>query len=320
MRSINPLSAAFLVIVLFTLGCVDSSSAGTLKQGNGIVFNSFAFAPDKLKDNQISVLSLSFQNIGETKTGEVYVYLFGLSNDWNITANPNVASATTPTIISKQKMKLNSMNAPDMDAKTPGEAVFISWPLRAPKDLPNSISFDYNAMARVCYEYNTTANAKVEVYSEEEYISKQIDTKIKQHPIVLTQTRAPIQIEIDSMQPVVYTNEIIFKIRMSNSGGGTIISNNCKDIDNVTIDNDLFKSLQSFDLKISGIVCTPSVDAKEVYFFKDKSGKMTASFSMVCPVSGSNTPYQTSDLLLNFKYNYYIDTKAVASVEGTKNY
>ncbi|MBW6451143.1 MAG: hypothetical protein K0B02_00245 [DPANN group archaeon] len=309
-----------MLIILFTSGCVYSSGVGVFRLGNGVVFNSLDFSPPAVKDNELSVLSLNFENTGSVKTGDVYVYLFGLSNDWTI-SEPNIVSPRNYMISDDSKIILNPLSPPYEVMKVPGDTVYISWPLRAPEELPKDMSFDFNAMVRVCYGYSTIANAKVVMYSKEEYLSKQIDGGIRQQPIVLEQTRGPIKLEITSLQPLVYKDNIVLKLNLYDVGGGTLIKN-CSEIDDYTLDNELFKALQDFDLKIAGIDCdTGSLKADEVYFFKNQAGKTSASFTMECPISsGGAVPMQVSDLILRFDYNYYIDAKTLVSVEGTKAY
>lgn len=306
----------FIVMALTVIaaGCV--SPFDSFSGGPGVSASSLSFSPSKVNSNQLAKLSVSVENQGDYEISEDdgYMYLFGLPlpDDWKIESGE-----TTQTFgLMQSQVRGGRQYA--------GEKKDFQWVLRAPGNLPRDESFSYTAQARVCYPYKTKVWGKVEVISEDEWLDKQP----RGRQIEYQQTRGPIKIDMISTQPLVGKDDTKIKLRITNSGDGTVTSNKCGIFDEMPESgggesgdsNDGASASAAQDylsnmnlIKVGNTDCTFE-EADGIYLQKGKSKEVTVNCDLP-PLEG--LPSQSDDFSIEFEYNYYTDRSASILVVGT---
>ncbi|MBW6461474.1 MAG: hypothetical protein K0B07_00275 [DPANN group archaeon] len=316
----------FVAVVLFLSGCTGdtystgSSSSGFSGYGNGIKIQSFGFSSDKVYSGIPAVLSVEMQNLGAKDTENIYVYLYGLSrgeNEWFNDISDIDYSGAEMASGDPRILVIDSLMAPVKSMDSSGESAYISWVMDAPRDLPEEQVFKYSAGVRICYPYETTAVAKIEVLGKEEYLSRNSNGRLKMHPIVLSTTAGPIEVVMTTEQPMLLTegDKLTFRAKLVDRGGGTITMNDC--IGAVDWENnvlDLFTLHDKVIITLGGRDC--ELGLRELYFKISNSEPPTADFPVTCSVPSFDTPELSLDLAMKLDYNYFIDKSAVISVEG----
>ncbi len=309
------LVAVVSVAVVFVSGCnIDQLSLGgdSFAMGNGIQVNSFAFKPARLVSGQSTMLTLDMQNMGGLSVDKVHVILFGLSNDWY-----EGAEVVGITVSDKQRLDIGDMRAADSELRTPGQKRSIVWKLKSPVEPLEGIEFNHRAYARVCYPYKTRVSAKVEIVGVDEWLVMEQKGSFSQHPISVKQTASPIQISIESMQPIIADGELRMEMRVANVGGGSAFST-ADDCSN------MFKGSggvgdNMLDLN-TVVISIPGCEVLGV----DDSGSISltrgAERSVIVKCSGdmfsSSVPRKELSLDIVFSYNYYIDAEAGVVLVG----
>ncbi len=316
------LVAVVSVAVVFVSGCnIDQLSLGgdSFAMGNGVQVNSFAFKPARLVSGQSTMLTLDMQNMGGLSVDKVHVNLYGLSNEWYTDSKMiGDVSSSDP-----RAFDVVGMRAADAELKTPGQKRSIVWKLKSPEEPLEGIEFNHRAYARVCYPYKTAVSAKVEIVGEDEWLVMEQKGSFSQHPISVKQTASPIQISIESMQPIIADGGLRMEMRIANVGGGSAFSaaRDCSSMfDGAGKVGDNMLDLNTVAISISGI---PGCEVSGA----DGSGSISltrgAERSVVVKCSSgmfsSSMPRKELSLDIEFSYNYYIDAEAgvvLVGVEG----
>ena len=320
--------SSLAVLVLLLSGCTDSTSSsgtsGFFGYGTGIKIHSFDFSSDKVYSGHPSLLTLEMQNLGAVDAKNIYIYLYGLSrgeNEWFDDLSTIAYSGAEKADKDPRVLVIDSLMAPVKSLNAGGESAQITWVLDAPKDLPEEQVFKYTAAARVCYPYSTTSIAKVEVLDEEEYLFQDREGTLKKHPIVFDTTASPLDVAMTIDQPMMLSDkdEITFRVKIIDRGGGTITTMDCSDAfeweENVL---DLFALHDKIIVTLGNRECDLAL--RDLYFRVSDSGSPTADFPVTCDIPSLDVPMQILDLKMRFEYNYFIDASTVVSVEGQGEY
>lgn len=309
------LVAVVSVVVVFVSGCnIDQLSLGgdSFAMGNGIQVNSFAFKPARLVSGQSTMLKLDMQNMGGLSVDKVHVILFGLSNEWY-----EGAEVVGITVSDKQRLDIGDMRAADAEFRTPGQKRSIVWKLKSPVEPLEGIEFNHRAYARVCYPYKTRVSAKVEIVGVDEWLVMEQKGSFSQHPISVKQTASPIQISIESMQPIIADGELRMEMRVANVGGGSAFSTavDCSSMFSGAAEvGDNMLDLNTVVISIPGCEVLGVDDSGSISLTRG------AERSVVVKCSGgmfsSSVPRKELSLDIVFSYNYYIDAEAGVVLVG----
>ncbi len=308
--------------MLLLSGCSGSSSSSSSSGfGNGLTVHSFDFSSNEVSSGHPSILTLSMQNLGSKDIADVYIYLYGLSrgtDEWFEGDPPDISVSGADSLVGGDSriLKLDSVGAPIKSMDLDGESRTVLWVIDAPRNLPKDKVFEYSVGVRVCYPYVTTSVGKIEVLDEQEYLSKEIDKTIKSHNIVLDTTAGPLGIDMSTQQPLLLTNnnDITFKVKVIDRGGGTVTESDCSNAFNWNNDVLDLLTLNNIDVSINGDAC--DIGINDLYFKIAESGRATAEFPVTCSVPSFDGPTCTFDLNIKFTYNYFVDAMTDISVEG----
>ncbi|MEA2003475.1 MAG: hypothetical protein U9O53_00765 [archaeon] len=317
-----------VILVLLLSGCIDPASSsrtsGFIGYGNGIRIHSFDFSSDRVYSGHPSLLTLEMQNFGAVDANNIYLYLYGLSrgeNEWFDDLSHVTYSGAEKSDDDPRVLVIDSLMAPVKSLGASGESAQITWVLDAPKDLPEEQVFKYTAAVRVCYPYSTTSIAKVEILDEEEYLSLDRAGTLNKHPIVFDTTAGPLVVVMTIDQPMMLSDrdEITFRVKIIDRGGGTITTQDCSEAFDWEEDVlDVFALHDKVTVTLGNRECDLAL--RDLYFRISDSASPTADFPVTCNIPSLDTPMQILDLKMKFEYNYFIDTSTVVSVEGLGEY
>lgn len=287
--------AVFAAILI--AGC--TSSATTTTSGPGIAIKEFKFSPETLKGDQSAALSLVLQNTGSIDVTDGYFGIYGFGKDllWKVQKAP---SSNAFTLRAQSGVSGNI-----------GEEKKFVWLVKNNDVIPKNIVRPYTANARICYTYYTKALGRIEVLSENEWMSRNPPL----HEIYLSQKTAPVRITVLSKQPVIKSDKISLDVTIENVGSGTVAK---KGYCQKTLGSgaDAGDDLNLLTLVVGGITaekCTASVgETGEVFLERGTSEKLTVD----CTVTGNSDPQTTADAIFELEYDYYIDAKANVRVKG----
>ncbi len=295
-------SYLLLILLVIVSGCI--SPFGTAGGSGGVSINSMSFSPSNIKSNQLTKLSLSVQNTGDynIEEDEGYVYIFGLPGEWQISDKSDITSYT-------QQFSLSGVQ--NRGGKIfPGEKKDFQWVLRAPQNLPKDEIFSYNAQARVCYPYKTKVWGTLEVISEDAWLQN----PPKERQIVTQQTKGPIQMAFISSQPLISSDSVKIKVRITNTGGGVVTTNPCSVFQTgASDDGEISERIEGLNkITLENSDCT--LDDPDLYLQKGQSKE--TSITCAAP-SLDNAPTSTGNFIMELSYSYYADKSASISVTGT---
>jgi hypothetical protein len=312
-----------IVLIIFVSGCLNQ--IGTSNQG--IEIKTFEFVPNKISSGQKTLLSLELINKGaisiDNKDRKAYVSIYGIGTEWGIDKD-KISGVTENELTNWEDKGIIGpfeLAASDPQYDLPAGEKSITFIVDSPKTLPKDQTFTYDFQARVCYDYYTEAIGKIELVSEEEWLAKH--GEIKQHQIKMVQTSGPLNIKIDSMQPIIISEDSSLKIKLEleNVGGGWIAEPDYDCVDREENDEKLNHA------KINGEYtniyeksntcylrslddCSTETDGT-VFFSKGKTGKF------VCTLSCDKIDFERiQDLRIRFDYKYYKDGEARIDVKG----
>jgi len=208
------LLALVLLAVVLVSGC--TGLGGTVTAGNGVVI--LNFEPDLIgtydSGDPVKLL-LRIQNQGEVRATDVKAELAGIdTTEWA------AFGATFYKTIA-------DMTPYDAVTNTQGAEKTVTWDLQAP-ELERGIDLVYEPIAKVSYNYKTTAQKPITIVAEDEL--RRIQQQGGSLPSKITvYTGGPLSVTVETKDYVKTTQEFgsydIFPISIviTNNYGGTII-------------------------------------------------------------------------------------------------
>src|SRR3989338_6930355 len=186
-----------VISVVFLAGC--ARGGGETATGTGVIIKSFA--PDLLSvDGSSQVVTTAVvKNVGARSAISVNASLFGLSNEWSGTKDPQTIAST--------------LAAADPISGLPGEEGSVDWTLTAPQGKGSDVTYD--AVVRVAYNYTTVSdnlirfvstnyaktasNAPKGVVSSESTSGPLSITTFARTPVVASGSKGRVQFEIQNV-------------------------------------------------------------------------------------------------------------------------
>lgn len=316
---VDSVFAVAFVSVILVSGCpVSIDGGGGFAMGDGVQVNSFEFKPARLVGGQATLLQLELQNMGGLNVGDVHVNLYGLSNEWYDGGGSKMIGDIVSSNL--QAFDTGGLRAPDPELKTAGQKRTAVWKFKSPVEPLEGTEFVHKAYARVCYPYRTVASATVEVMGEDEWLLQEQRGGVSQHPISVKQTAAPIQISIESMQPVISDGGLRMEMKISNVGGGSAFSggDDCSGMfDDAGATKDEIIDLNRVDFGIEGFGDCEVYGAEEGEAAISLSRGKERTVVVKCEGFSSSMPRKEMAIDIAFDYYYYIDAETSVVVVGT---
>ena len=272
-----------LFLIMLVLGCTGVSSGGT-----GGISLSLSVTPVSIRDTQQALLTISLKNTGsEDTTPTIELYGFDMS-EWEDVDIPSVGI----------------LYAANKQIGYAAEEKEISFFLECIDQLPKGQVFAFEPHVRVCYDYKTTATSKIDVYSKEEFYREMP----QERSISTKQTKSPLQVSIDSKQPLVSGDTLLLDVTLTNTGGGIVTNEECN-----AEDFTLLNTVESFNIEVNNEGCITDTD--NIFLKKGQSTQITIE----CGEITTENPKETKNIELELEYTYYLDAKTTLLVEGTSD-
>ena len=318
LKLFNNINIYFLAIFIFSSGCLLDPLNTISSTGSGIKLESFEFNPKIIDDNMKTTVYLSLKNTGTYDASDVNIIFFGLNDkEWDITKSTGTegsVSLDAPVLFKKIRAKNKEENIP-MQKKN------INLVLENIQNLERDIIYEYNIIARICYNYHTTSTIKVETITENQFLIMTENNKFRQRPITADTTKGPIYMEVISKQPQVVStkdNNIHLKLKITNIGGGTsALENSCNGIIDPT-KSDMESIIENLNkVSIQSDKCwLENNDKNNIYLKKGKSKEI----DVVCK-AGWSLDKTENIFKITATYSYYFDSNKIkVKVRGTKDF
>ena len=294
----------FVVFCLVVCSLLVSGCVPDFNYGNGIVVDS-SFDPSLVETGQPTNYMLKFQNQGQFTAENVYLYVYGLRDEWKQESGDERSGGIYVGDVEAPLIEDNRVIAD-------GETKYYDWMFSSPLDVKSSDVRRNTMRARVCYGYKSIAMAKIKLVSSYEWNSRS-----KQEKIDLTVSKGPLDIKVESMQPVVVLSDrkgfSVLKVSIDNVGGGNFVAyghEKCKGLSSISED----------DLNVIDYVSV-RLDGKENICDFDQDIYLRKGDSQVFIITCENldldgSPEREINLEIELGYNYYLDSTADVEVRG----
>lgn len=270
---------------MLVLGCTNGASLG----GGGGVSVGLSVTPVSIRDTQQALLTISLKNTGDENTKPT-IDFYGLDeSEWD----------------EIESLSVGTLYATNKEIGYTAEEKELSFFLKRDEDngqLPKGQVFAFEPRVRVCYDYETTATSKIDVYSKEEFYREMP----QERSISTKQTKSPLKVSIDSKQPLISGDALILDVTLTNTGGGTVTNERCNATEFTSLN-----TVESFVIEVNGDECT--TDTSNIILKKGQSTQLTIE----CGEIKTDNPKETKDIELAIEYTYYTDAKTTLLVEGT---
>lgn len=305
-----------IALVLATVaisGCVKSQAA---IKGIGLVITDFDSTISEIEGkDKLATISLAAENQGGSTIPNAKACLMG-SNFPGSTAEGMWGRVDATQTICQVK---TGLKAYDPVNNIPGGSITAKWKLSSPC-IPALISRSDSFTGRVYYDYTTTAMTTVWVYADAEIQAARQRGEEIPTSLTIDKTVGPIDIFIDTAQPIRAEDEsFTIKITFSNVGGGTLV-NQALDWsagDSLpTVDD---TNLNIFSARISvpsGVVATDCTNELSEIELK-KGSAITKSCDVNITGLGVTTK-KSFPITIRADYAYYIDKDLAITTMGKR--
>jgi hypothetical protein len=202
-------------VVIFASGCTTPSTGA----GSGITILDFTSDMPSYQSGDNVQLQLRFQNQGGVMARSVTAELAGISlSDWSGGIGTGIMYDQRPDLLPY-----------DSETNTQGGTDTVQWRLMAPNQ-QKGLNIDYEAIAKVTYDYKTSAQKMITVVNEDE-LRRIKQTGVGSLPMrTVVYSAGPLAVEVTTgeyaktaVQQFGYNNLFPVYIRISNVGGGNIV-------------------------------------------------------------------------------------------------
>ncbi len=316
-----------IIAVVAISGCI-SGGQKTSAAGNGIAITDFSSSASEASDCDRSVrINLDVENQGGSSVDS--------NNLLACLSGKNFPGKTSEQMWAVDSSQINrvcqtlpkKLDAVDNVKSIPGGAASFKWTAFSPF-VPFPLTRTDGFSGRVFYKYSSRTSATVFVISEDGLAAaKQKGTALPSAPEI-EKTASPVDISIDTNQPVIGQNGDTFtlKVTLSNVGGGTVfdpgavsfgspssslpsISEDQLNLITITVNTSLYAGGSS-----EAGFC--NADLRSVELRKGSTVTIPCDIRINAPISG----LRSFPILLTAKYGYFIDSSEVPiSLSGKKN-
>lgn len=185
MRSKKILFAIALAVIVS--GCVTADRKPIFDANNGIIINEFSAEPMPANGGGEVTFFADIENAGGATARNVDVTLLGVDNPWKKNDNPVTKDDVT--------RRFDSMNPPSIDNRRPGDFKIANFILKTP-NMPEGVKADFPVIARVTFEYSSSATMTMPAYSSALYAVKKNKGEVVDIQPRLENSHAPVQVRI----------------------------------------------------------------------------------------------------------------------------
>ncbi len=215
---INKLLLALPVVaILIASGCT-LPGGGTAGLGNGVVITEFTSDFPSVQSGDYVELMLKVQNQGEVKAYNVQAELTGIDiSEWGGAFGYGFTTGD-----------FGDMLPYDKETNTPGSVLTKQWRLTAPEQ-PKGINTPYTAVAKLSYDYKTSAQKLITIVNEDE-LRRILQNGGSLPGGAITYSAGPLSIEVTTgnyqkttADQFGFDNLFPVQIKITNTGGGYVV-------------------------------------------------------------------------------------------------
>lgn len=275
---------------------------------DGVEVSSFGFDFSTISDKEQVQLSCEIENVGAFDAEDVSFFLYGYDDAVWVSVDEDASIGTA----SDGEWTIDEFRGYDMDTKAQGMSAGYYRTFEIPPDtLSKGITQRYNFNGRLCYYYETRANAKVKAISAAERRDEKSKGKYSGGGVEVWNSYGPIQVQVKTKSPLVFYEsgggreaELVLIIR--DVAGGFPSSSGCS----LDIDVSDTNKLASLDVSLDGV----GLDCDETYSFYDGEAVVYCLYDV-----GESRPKGEYLLSVVAGYYYYVDVASTVSVVGSSD-
>ncbi len=275
---------------------------------DGVEVSSFGFDFSTISDKEQVQLSCEIENVGAFDAEDVSFFLYGYDDAVWVSVDEDASIGAA----SEGEWTIDEFRGYDMDAKAQGmSAGYYRTFEIAPDTLSKGITQRYNFNGRLCYYYETRANAKVKAISAAERRDEKSKGKYSRGGVEVWNSYGPIQVQVKTKSPLVFYEsgggreaELVLIIR--DVAGGFPSSSGCS----LDIDVSDTNKLASLEVALDGV----GLDCDETYSFYDGEAVVYCLYDV-----GESRPKGEYLLSVVTGYYYYVDVASTVSVVGSSD-
>ena len=274
---------------------------------DGVKVNSFGFDSYTVSDKEQVELSLEIENVGAFDAEDVSFFLYGYDED---ALNSLYVDASVGTA-SEDGWVIDVFRGYDMDAKAQGMSADYYQVFEMSDEISKGIAQKYNFNGRLCYYYETRANAKIKAISAAQKRDEKSKGKYSEGSVDVWNSYGPVQIEVKTKSPLVFYGssggqETEVALIIKDVAAGFPSSSGCA----LEIEVGDINELVSLDVSLDGAV----LDCDDAYSFFDGEAVVYCTYDV-----GASRPKGEYMLSIVAGYYYYVDMKSSVSVVGSSD-
>ncbi len=275
---------------------------------DGVKVSSFGFDFPTISDKEQVQLSCEIENVGAFDAEDVSFFMYGYDDAVWESVDEDVSMGTA----SGGEWTVDEFRGYDMDTKAQGMSAGYYNTFKVVEDtVSKGITQKYNFNGRLCYYYETRANAKFQAISAAERRDDASKGKYSGGGVDVWNSYGPIQIQVKTKSPLVFYEssdgreaELVLIIR--NAAGGFPSSSGC------SLDIDVSDTNRLVELEVS--LDGAGLDCDETYSFYDGEAVVYCLYDV-----GESRPKGEYLLSIVAGYYYYVDVKTSVSVVGSSD-
>jgi hypothetical protein len=312
-------TALILVTAALTVtGCTDgggSSGDVSVAQEQGVAVTAFEPDPQNVLSGQTFFLRMELENKGASQARNVQAKIldpvFGPGP-----RSPSLESESQSVGLgndSRLFMDFGDLRAPDPETGTDPLPRTKTANIKAPTGIQTGIEFPIDLVARIYYEYTTTANTQITLMSSQRFRSEQPERQ----SVSVDNSGGPVQLSINEQTPVRVNSGSTRSICVvvENKGSGRTIAPSAYDgASSPSTNRDNLGRVQLTLETGSGIQLTDGETATVRLVGDTKKGQHC--FSARPNYVSSSGGQQTVLLTAEADYAYYTSTESSFTVEG----
>ncbi len=296
----------FLVLILCVVlvcGC------SVPRVSDGVKVNSFGFDSSSISDKEQVQLFCEIENVGAFDAEDVSFFLYGYDDGvWS-----SVYEDASMGSVSGGDWAIEDVfRGYDMDTEAQGmSAGYYNTFEVASGVISKGITQKYSFNGRLCYYYETRANAKIEAISASEMRDEKSKGTYSGGAVEVWNSYGPVQIDVKTKSPLIFYEsgggrEAELVLILKNVAGGFPSSSGC--FLEVNVGN--VSKLNGLDVELDGV----GLDCDTTYSFFDGEAVVYCTYEV-----GESRPKAEYLLSIVAEYYYYVDVVSSVSVVGSSD-
>jgi hypothetical protein len=287
---------AIIVLCIALIIPVSGCTSGPVGDGGyGVIITDFAPEFTEYYLGEPVNFQVKIKNTGSTDASQVKVEILNLEG-WESMGGDYCT--------------FEKLIAPNPDMGTAGESKICTFRYRAPRELPQGLSFNYYPITRLVYSYESSTIKAITMASQSELRNIQ-DTGRALPADTVSSTQGPVSVSIETKGPIRFWEDLAsvkfpIETKVTNTGAGTVSRQEAALGENVNmlwIGTDLSHGMELEE---------PYCGNREASLWQGRS------FESVCKVNAMDLSFTApvqKTIKVTAKYDYTIDKQSQVTVK-----